>query len=260
MSKKLFLSLLAALVVAGLVAVFKSNTIGSQTLWDVSRQGSWLLPLIAVSALVDSLNPCAFSILLVTIAFLLSLGRLRENILKIGSVYILGIFVVYLLIGLGLLQTLHLFNTPHFMAKVGAIILILVGFINLIGHYFPSFPIKLQIPSASHRKMAEFMEKGSVPASFALGVLVGLCEFPCTGGPYLLALGLLHDRATYLSGFFYLLLYNALFVLPLAITLLIASDGQVLARLDAWRKRNIGQMTLTSSIVMILLGLVIFYL
>ena len=76
-----------------------------------------MLPLVIISSLIDSINPCAFSILFLTIAFLFNLGRNRREIFKIGGVYILGIFVVYLLIGLGILQTLHLFNIPHFMAK-----------------------------------------------------------------------------------------------------------------------------------------------
>ena len=44
------------------------------------------------------------------------------------------------------------------------------------------------------------MHQATLPAAFALGVVVGLCEFPCTGGPYLMILGLLHDRGTYTSG------------------------------------------------------------
>jgi len=79
----------------------------------------YLLPLLIASALVDSTNPCAFSILLLTIAFLFSIGRLRSDILKAGALYIFGIFLVYILIGLGILQTLEVFNVPNFMAKIG---------------------------------------------------------------------------------------------------------------------------------------------
>lgn len=260
MNRKFKLLLLAAAAILAAVWFFKSNSLGSQSLWGMSRGGTWLLPLVAVSALVDSINPCAFSILLLTIAFLFSLGRLRESILKIGGVYILGIFIVYLLIGLGLLQVLHIFNTPHFMAKVGAVLLAVVGLINLLNYYFNSFPIKLRIPSESHQKMAALMEKASMPAAFGLGVLVGLCEFPCTGGPYLMVLGLLHDRATYLSGFFYLLLYNLIFVSPLVVMLRLASEKSLLDRVQAWRKQNMGQMKVVSGIVMLVLAAIIFFL
>lgn len=260
MNRKFKLLLLVALSVLALVTFFKSTALGSPALWSISRGGTWLLPLVAVSALVDSINPCAFSILLLTIAFLFSLGRLRESILKIGSVYILGIFLIYLLIGLGILQVLHIFNTPHFMAKIGAALLVAVGSINLFNHYLPSFPIKLRIPNISPQKMAALMEKASIPAAFGLGILVGLCEFPCTGGPYLMVLGLLHDRATYLSGFAYLFFYNLIFVSPLVVMLLLASERSLLDRVQGWRKRNVGQMRVVSGIVMIGLGVIIFFL
>src|SRR3989344_5635340 len=120
MNKRLFILLAVMVLFLGGVAIFGTNQFGAQTLWNISREGAWLLPLVAVSAAIDSVNPCAFSILLVTIAFLFSLNAVRKRILAVGGAYMGGIFLVYLLIGLGILQTLHLFDTPHFMAKVGA--------------------------------------------------------------------------------------------------------------------------------------------
>src|SRR3989338_3121118 len=194
MSKKLTALIMAGVLLVAAVLFFRMGNIGTGALWSISNEGSWLLPLVLVAALIDSINPCAFSILLLTIAFLLSLGKARLGILKIGGFYILGIFTIYILIGLGILQTLHLFNTPHFMAKVGASLLMVLGAINLINEFVPSFPIKLRIPHATHRAMARLMEDASIPTAFLLGGLVGLCEFPCTGGPYLMILGLLHDQ------------------------------------------------------------------
>ncbi|MBI4128730.1 MAG: hypothetical protein HY460_01650, partial [Parcubacteria group bacterium] len=119
MTRKLTVLIASALLLLVLIGVLRWSSGGASILWTVSREGSWLLPLIIASALIDSVNPCAFSILLLTIAFLFSIGKLRSNILKIGGFYILGIFLAYIAIGLGILQALHLFNTPHFMANVG---------------------------------------------------------------------------------------------------------------------------------------------
>ena len=215
------------------------------------------MPLVVIAALIDSINPCAFSVLLLTIAFLFSLGKMRGSILKIGAVYIFGLFGVYILIGLGILQALHFFNTPRFMSKAAAVLLIGLGLINLINEFFPKFPIKLKIPSFAHGRMAGLMEKASLPTAFALGGLVGLCEFPCTGGPYLMVLGLLHDGQTFWNGLAYLLLYNLLFVLPLVIILLIAGDESLLARVQVWKKSNSGSMHLYGGLAVIVLGLLI---
>lgn len=249
-----------ALLLTVLVLLFRYSTTGTSLLWSASNNGAWLLPLLTVAALLDSINPCAFSILLLTIAFLFSIGTLRSKILRVGSAYILGIFLVYLLIGLGILQTLHLFNTPHFMAKLGAGLLIALGSMNVLNELFPSFPIKLRIPQAAHHRMASLMERSSLPAAFLLGGLVGLCEFPCTGGPYLMVLGLLHDQTTYFKGFGYLLLYNLIFVLPLVVILLLASTQTLLARVQRWQGEEKSMMRLAAGIAMAALGIIIFFL
>lgn len=228
--------------------------------WSLSNGGEWLFPLIAASALIDSINPCAFSILLLTIAFLFSAGHLRSKILAVGSFYIAGIFLVYLAIGLGLLQALHLFNTPHFMAKIGAAFLIILGGINIINHFFPKFPIKLGVPRAAHHKMSALIEKSSLPAAFLLGALVGLCEFPCTGGPYLAAVGLLNDKATYLAGAGYLLVYNLIFIMPLAAVLLLASNKNLLKRVRAWQEKEKSAEKAWSGLAMVILGIIIYFL
>jgi len=251
--------ILAAVAFIGGIFIFKSmDSSGAQILWSLSNGGKWLFPLVTAGALVDSINPCAFSVLLLTIGLLFSLGQNRSSVLKIGSAYIFGLALIYILIGLGILGTLHLFNTPHFMAKAAALILIAFGLIELINNFFPAFPIKLKIPDFAHKEIAQLMVKASLLSAFLLGMLVGVCEFPCTGGPYLMVLGLLHDNATYLQGFIYLVYYNLLFVLPLAIILLVASNQTLLEKVKEWRKKEGGGMKFVSGLVMILLGTIIF--
>jgi len=245
-------------VLLATVAFFQFSKTSTETIWRLSDGGKWLLPLLIVAALIDSINPCAFSILLLTIAFLLSIGKFRSSIIAIGGAYVLGIFIVYMLIGLGILQILHLFDTPHFMARIGAALLIILGAINIINEFIPAFPIKLRIPQSAHSAMSALMEKISMPTAFLLGALVGLCEFPCTGGPYLMVLGLLHDNTTYFLGFGYLLLYNILFVLPLVLILLLASNEALLGRMQAWQREERKVMRLGGGIAMIILGFIIF--
>ncbi len=258
MTRKLWILVAGTVLLFGLVSLFRLENIGTTALWNLSDHGRWLLPLIGVAALIDSINPCAFSILLLTIAFLLSIGKLRSSVLSIGSAYIFGIFIIYLLIGLGLLQTLHIFDTPHFMAKVGATLLVALGLINIVNEVFPKFPLRLAIPHVAHRRIAVLMEKASVPTAVVLGGLVGLCEFPCTGGPYLMVLGLLHDHATYYTGVGYLLVYNLIFVLPLVLILLVASDKGLLNKVQAWQQSERKSMRWGGGLAMILLGAVVF--
>jgi cytochrome c-type biogenesis protein len=224
-----------------------------------SGGGKYFFPLVTVAAIVDSINPCAFSILLITIAFLFSLGRERSSILKIGGAYIFGIFAVYLLIGLGILKALSLFNTPHIMSRIGAGLLLIFGAITLLNEFFPAFPIKPKIPRAVHRYLAFAMEKASLPAAAILGVMVGIFEFPCSGGPYLMILGFLHDKDTYLKGLGYLVYYNLVFVLPLVIILIVASDKALLQKVDGWKKANDSSMQFWSGVALITLAALILF-
>lgn len=252
------------LITAGIVLAFvlavlalKESSATATLAWEMSQGGAWLLPLVLISSLLDSVHPCSFSILLITIALLFSLQMTRRKILALGGLYIAGIFASYLLIGLGILKVLHLFNTPHFMGKVGATLLVTFGLINLANRFFPNLPIRLAIPSFTKRPMALLMEKTTAVAMFGLGLLVGVCQFPCMGGPYLMVIGLLRDQVTYLSGFAYLLLYNLVLIVPLALVLWVAADKTMVEKMQEWKATNIAEVRLFAGIAMVLIGVLI---
>lgn len=258
MAKITKILLLVIAVLAGIIFL-KNSSATSQLLWNISNQGSWLLPLVLVSAVLDSVHPCSFSILLLTIAFLFGAQMSRKKILEVGGLYIAGIFFAYLSIGLGILRVLHLFDTPHFMGKLGAGLLIIFGLINIINEFFPKFPIKLKIPDTLHNMMGGLMEKASYPAAFGLGILVGICQFPCMGGPYLMIIGLLRDQMTYVRGFGYLLLYNIILIIPLAAVLWVSADKFLLGKVQEWKNSNVRGVRFWSGLAMIALGIVILF-
>ena len=250
--------IIIVLAIVGIV-ILKNSSVTASFIWDLSNKGAWLLPLVLISALLDSVHPCSFSILLITIAFLFGIQMTRKKILQIGGIYIAGIFMAYLLIGLGILKVLHLFNTPHFMGKLGATLLIVFGIINLVNYLFPKFPIKFKIPSVSHTAMGKLMERASFPASFGLGLLVGICQFPCMGGPYLMVIGLLRDQVTYFSGFGYLVLYNLILIIPLVTVLWITADKIIVDKMQEWKKTNMQGVRFWAGLAMIIIGILIFF-
>ena len=218
------------------------------------------LPIIAVSALIDSINPCAISVLFLTITFLFSLGKNRRFVLLSGSVYILAIAIIYTLIGLGALQAFNFFNIPNMMAKIGASILLLYSIIGLINEFFPRFPIKLKIPESTHATLAKVIEKGSIPAFFVLGALVAMFEFPCTGGPYLFVLTLLHDYTTFWKGFWYLIIYNIVFVLPLILILAFATNKIMIEKIDKLRRLETKKTRVVLLLILVVFGIIMFLL
>jgi len=257
--KKIIITIGIVLVVMIGLVILKNSSATSSIIWSLSNEGTWLLPLVLIAALLDSVHPCSFSILLITIAFFFGIQVSRRKILQLGGTYIAGIFAAYFLIGLGILKVLHLFNTPHFMGKLGATLLITFGVLNLLSRFFPSFPIKLKMPAIAKGPMAKLMDRASFPAVFGLGILVGICQFPCMGGPYLMVIGLLRDQMSYVSGFNYLLLYNLILIIPLVVVLFISANKLLVDKVQIWKRDNINGLKLWSGIIMIIIGILIFF-
>ena len=214
---------------------------------------------VFLAALADSVNPCAISVLLITIGFLISLRKSSKEILGIGGAYVFAIFVVYTLIGIGVLQVLDFFGVPNGLAKFGALVLFIFAFLQLAEELIPNFPIKMAIPQFAKGALAKYMQQASVPAAFVLGSLVALYEFPCTGGPYLFILSLLHDNATFWLGLAYLMFYNFVFVLPLLVILMLSTNEKVLGKVNEWKKGNLKKFNIISAVFLMLLSVFIFF-
>ncbi len=215
-----------------------------------------LLPAVVVTGLLDSVNPCAFAVILLLLAFLFTLRKSRGRILQLGFVYIGMIFLVYFAIGLGILGTVRLSDEPHFVARLGAWILIGLGAVNLIEYYVPRFPIKLHMPAFAGARARELIGKASLPATVAAGVIVGLCTFPCSGGIYVSVITLLNAKTTMAWGVSYLALYNVMFVLPL-IAILLAAGNRVTAKAWAgWERQHALNIRQWYGLAMVTLGAV----
>jgi len=110
------------------------------------------------------------------------------------------------------------------------------------------------------RKMImEIMHKGTLPATFVLGFLVGLCTFPCSGGIYVAVASLLAARQTWLQGVIYLLFYNLAFVFPLILILVASANPLITAKLTDWQEKNEPKARLLYGIFMIVIGAVIWF-
>lgn len=193
-----------------------------------------LVGLVGLSGLLAGIHPCTISVLLLFLAFLFTLRQDRLTTLKIGGGYILGVFLAYLLIGLGLLAAVSI-TEPHLSARIGGIFILILGLYNLgrlHGIHLPS----LSLVGAAKPTIAQFVKKNSFWAAFAVGILVGICSFGCTAGIYFSVIGLLLTNPV--QGFSMLVLYNIMFVLPLVVILLAVTRKSVAEKLRAWQQKH----------------------
>jgi cytochrome c biogenesis protein CcdA len=227
----------------------------SQTVLDPDDANlATLLPSVIVTGLLDSVNPCAFAVILLLLAFLFTIRKSRVQILGLGAIYVGVIFLVYFAIGLGILSTVRLSDDPHFVARVGSYLLIGLGLLNLIEYLWPAFPIKLHMPAAAHNKVHQLLKLATVPATVGIGFIVGLCTFPCSGGIYVSIITLLNAKTTLGWGLAYLTLYNILFILPLIIILLVVSNRVVAKQMATWEREHALGLRLWFGVTMIGLG------
>jgi cytochrome c biogenesis protein CcdA len=217
-----------------------------------------LLPAVVITGLVDSVNPCAFAVILLLLAFLFTLRQSRARILQLGLVYIGMIFIVYFAIGLGILRAVRFTDDPHFVARAGSWILIGLGGINLIEYFFPRFPIKLHMPKFAGARTHELIKQATFPATVGAGLLVGLCTFPCSGGIYVSIITLLNAKTTLAWGLAYLGLYNILFVLPLVVILLAVGNRVAAKTWARWEREHSARIRLWYGAVMVALGAAMF--
>ncbi len=216
-----------------------------------------VLQVVLITGFLDGLNPCAFAVLLFFVAFLYAVRAPRSEVLRTGSIYVYAVFLVYFLIGLGLLRAIILSNDPHLMAKIGAVLVIVLGGLTLTSFAFPKVPLIAKMPTGAWVRVRGMLTKGSLPAATVAGVAVGLCTFPCSGGIYVAILGYLASRTSFLEGLGYLYLYNLMFIVPLVAVLVVVSNRQLALRAAAWERLNARVFKIAMSAMMIAMGVVL---
>ncbi len=134
---------------------------------------------------------------------------------------------------------------------------VLLGLWMVKDALLPELGWRLQAPKRVGTMVHGLARRASLPGMVALGVLVGLCTVPCSGAVYLSVLAMLSLHEKFLQAFAYLVLYNALFVLPLGAILVAASARPTLNRLARWNLHHKEGLRLGMGLGVCALGLII---
>lgn len=224
--------------------------------WSSGSGEELTIPLVIGAAIVDGINPCAFAVLIFLMLSLLLLDS-RRRVLLVGATFILAVFCFYFLSGLGLFAVVQSSGMSWLISLVAAAIAILAGAISLAEAFWKRKTPFLSIPESTKGIIETWVKKGSLPAAFVLGVLVGMFELPCTGGIYLAILSLLSNRMTLYQGIPYLFLYNLIFVVPLVLILVVVAFGVAPEKLEKLRDEKRPYVRFAMGAVMILLGVIL---
>lgn len=214
------------------------------------------LPTVIVTALVDSINPCAIGVLVLLVSALLVLTEHRKRMLITGIIYVTAVFVTYFLAGLGLLTVIHKLQIGEMVGIMTGFLVIVLGLVEIKDFFFYGKGFSLSIPKSQVERIKKYAEEGTIVAAIILGIIVSAVELPCTGGPYLAITTLLAEKFDFLA-VMYLLLYNFIFVLPLIVIVLLAYFGTSALDIKHWKNKYKRWMRLTTGLLMIGLGVLL---
>jgi cytochrome c biogenesis protein CcdA/glutaredoxin len=211
------------------------------------------------SALLDSINPCDFAVMLLLLGRLLVIGK-RQKIIWAGLAWSAGVYVTYFLIGyvfytlLGVTVGTRSLRVPYIL--VVSSIAILMGLWQMKDLLWYGKWFSIEVPESWKPALKRVTNSVvSLPGIFLAGIVDALFLAPCTSGPYIAILSLLSTTTTRTQGVLLLLLYNLIFILPMiAIALTVHFGITTTARAERWRTAKMGKLHFITGVVMVALG------
>jgi cytochrome c biogenesis protein CcdA len=253
---------------------------GAERTWDgfdpdqaeqslVDRFRSFGVLTVLGAGLIDGLNPCAFATLVFFISYLTFTGRRGRDILFVGLSFALGVFLTYLLVGVGLLkvvQSLSFFTALGRWVYLITALLCVVLAVLTFRDFFRArqgqvSEMTLKLPLRLRQQIHKVIREGAqvrafVAMAFVTGFLVSLIELACTGQVYLPTIVYVLSRPELAArAFLYLVLYCLIFILPLIVVFVLSYFGTTSDQLGRFVNRHTSTIKLVTALVFVGLAL-----
>ncbi|HRX64004.1 MAG TPA: cytochrome c biogenesis protein [Candidatus Absconditabacterales bacterium] len=217
------------------------------------------LGIMMPAALADSINPCAFAVMLILLSTILVETKNKKRAILAGLLFALSIFISYFAMGLGLFSALATAGNTMLIKRIVGILGIIVGLANLKDFFRYGKGFIMEVPLSRRPRLQKTIKSIVSPiGAFFTGFVISLFLLPCTSGPYITILGYLasESKNINLRGYIYLAIYNIIFIIPmLIITLLVGLGFKSAEELAAIKKKNSKIIHLIVGLLMLGLGL-----
>jgi cytochrome c biogenesis protein CcdA len=211
---------------------------------------------VIVTALIDSINPCAIGVLVLLISTLLMLSENKKKLLVTGLIYVTAVYITYFIAGLGLLTVIHKLQIGEAISVMVGFLVIFLGFVEIKDFFWYGKGFSLTIPARYVETIKKYSKDMTIAGAVILGVLVAAVELPCTGGPYLAITTILAEHFDWVA-VWYLVIYNFIFVLPLIVIVLLAYFGTAAVHINKWKEKYKKWMRLFTGLLLIALGVLL---
>jgi hypothetical protein len=217
-----------------------------------------------IIGLLDGINPCAMWVLMFLLTLLVN-AKSRKKLIMVGTVFVVSSAVVYFLFMTAWLNIFTFMGVSQYITIALGILALLMGLINIKEFFFFKKGVSLMIPEKAKPKLFEKMRKIMNNSSFAvslfgtiaLAFFVNLIELGCTIGlPAIYTRVLSVQQISTSVKYFYMALYNAYYVIPLAVivALFVFTMGKY-----RFEEKHAKVLKLISGILMITLGAILVF-
>jgi glutaredoxin len=188
--------------------------------------GSISLPALTMYlGILDGVNPCAMWVLVFLLGLMVSTKN-RKKMILIGSTFVIASGLIYFLFMTAWVNIFFIIGYSNTITIILASIAIIMGLINLKELFFFKKGISLMIPDSVKPKLYKkaraiiFEKEGFIAliSTLMLAVFVNFIELACTVGlPAIYTRILTLRNVSILNTYFYIALYNIMYIIPLAI-------------------------------------------
>ncbi|HKL44002.1 MAG TPA: cytochrome c biogenesis protein [Candidatus Absconditabacterales bacterium] len=235
-----------------------SGSISEEKIEKVGENKWKFFGIMLPAALADSINPCAFAVMLILLSTIIVETNRKRRAVFAGLLFALSIFISYFAMGLGLFSALATSSNTQIIKLIVGILGIIVGLANLKDYFRYGKGFVMEVPLSRRPRMQKFIKSAVSPiGAFITGFIVSLFLLPCTSGPYFTILGYLASESQNLHtrGYIYLIIYNLIFILPMVIIALLVGLGfKSSEELAAIKKKNSKLIHLIVGLLMLGLG------
>jgi thiol-disulfide isomerase/thioredoxin len=221
------------------------------------------LPLLAVLlGGLDSFNPCSFFVLLFLLSLLLYV-KSRRRMFIVGCIFIFFSGFIYFIFMSALLNIFLLTSQLTIITILAGTIAIILATLNIKDFFFFKKGISASIPESKKHKLFERMRNvvktfnisTMIFGTIVLAIFANTYELFCTMGfPMIFTRILTLHNLHFFQYYFYIFLYNLVYVLPLIVIVLIFTITLGRKKLTEWQGRI---LKLVSGNMMLLLGFVL---
>ncbi len=227
----------------------------SPAITSVQKKILLSVPSVFVVGFLAGFNPCLLAILAFIASVSLATTGRRRNVLLIVLMFSLGIFVTYLIVGIGLLNIIE--QLPALQASIKNFLVVLIAVLG-IWHLYDAWHLRKNTESSfytpkSFIRLTESVTKNvSLPASFFIGALFSLIKAPCVGAVYFVILDMVRSGSG--EGMLYLAAYNFGVVLPVLVLGFAIAFGLNPEKVEKFRKEKRVAMRLFTGITLLIIA------